>query len=128
MNRAHELLETRIADVKEIAERVSREAWNKAIEQSTPYLDRVPELRQILNDSASKFISAGAATFSDQSEQAKEIFARLKEARGDSRVDPAKAKELKDFVLRKAKQAEEEVERAQDNAHLKSEHMDQKEK
>lgn len=105
LNKAREIIESKISEIQKLAERASQDTWNKAVEQASPYLDKVPDLKQALNDNAGKFVAAGVA----QSGQAAEIFKRLKEAGGELAKNPEKVKELKEFVLQKAKQAEEEV-------------------
>jgi hypothetical protein len=86
-----------------MAEPAAQDAWDKAIEQAKPYLDKVPEVRDLLNQNAGKFAGAGVAYL--QGSGMSEMWDRLKDAAGG---DKRKQEELKKFVMDKAQQAEEQ--------------------
>ncbi|KAI0690194.1 hypothetical protein C8T65DRAFT_672032 [Cerioporus squamosus] len=94
-------------DLRKFAQSSSQEAWDRALKEATPYLDKVPELKQVLNDNRDKFIAAGAATLTGGSSSYQEIFAKIKDAaQGDLAKNKDKVNELRKFVEEKAREAE----------------------
>ncbi len=77
------------------------------MKEATPYLDKVPEIKQLLNDNRDKFIAAGAATLTGGSSSYQEIFAQIKDAaQGDLAKNKDKVDELRKLVEEKAREAE----------------------
>ncbi|KAI1796422.1 hypothetical protein LXA43DRAFT_987579 [Ganoderma leucocontextum] len=109
LNQARELIQSKTYEVRRIAQASSQEAWDRSIRESSPYLNKLPEIRQILSNNASNFVSAGAASFSEVTSGTEELFSRLKDAaQTDILKNENKMKELRDHVLQKAREAEEE--------------------
>lgn len=102
MSQARELLQSKSDEVRKIAEPAAQEAWKKAVEQAKPYLDKAPEVRDLLNENASKFTGAGIAYL--QGHGMGELWDRVKDAKDG---DKGKLEELKNFILDKAKEAED---------------------
>ncbi|KAH9938919.1 hypothetical protein B0H21DRAFT_878593 [Amylocystis lapponica] len=107
LSESQELIQSKSTQIKKLAESSAQDAWKKGLKDAGPYLDKFPEIKQLLDDNASKFTAAGAATLSGNSNAAQEIFQRLKEA-AESGVagNKEKKQELKEFVLKKAKETE----------------------
>jgi hypothetical protein len=88
-----------------MAEPAAREAWDKSISQAQPYLDKLPEIKDLLNSKTSAFLSLGAGALGGRT---KEIWDSLKsaaEAKGEDKKK--KVEELKNLVEEKAKQAQD---------------------
>jgi len=105
---ASKLVQSKSGQIQDIAKQASQGGWDKALEKSSPYLDKLPEIKQLLSDNASKFVAAGAATFQASSTEATEVLDKVKEVAEtkDEKVRMQKTGELKDFILAKAKEAE----------------------
>ncbi|TBU29589.1 hypothetical protein BD311DRAFT_266400 [Dichomitus squalens] len=109
INQARELVQSKTSEVRKIVKASSQEAWNKSIEEASPYLDNIPEIKQLLNDNASAFIAAGATGLTGGSSSTQELFSRIKDlAQGDALKNKEKMNELRDFVKEKAHEAEEQ--------------------
>ncbi|KAI0356215.1 hypothetical protein OH77DRAFT_1423818 [Trametes cingulata] len=109
VDQARQLIQSKAAEIRKIAQKTSQDAWNRAMKEASPYLDKVPEIKQILSENQDKFIAAGAATLSGGSSSAQEIFQRIKEvAQGDAAKNKEKVKELREFVQKKAEEAEQQ--------------------
>lgn len=79
------------------------------MKEASSYLDKLPEIKQVLNENADAFIAAGAATLSGRTSGVQEIFTQIKDAaQGDQGKNKEKMKELRDLVLRKAREAREQ--------------------
>ncbi|KAI0829630.1 hypothetical protein BC628DRAFT_1408486 [Trametes gibbosa] len=109
LDRARKLIQSKTAEVRKIAKESSQDAWERALKEAGPYLDKFPDIKKLLTDNQDKFIAAGAATLTGGSSSAQEIFKRVKEvADGDSAKNKEKLKELTEFVQRKAEEAQEQ--------------------
>ena len=109
IDQARELIQSKTYEVRRIAQDSSQKAWDRSVKEASPYLNKLPEIRQILNDSASNFVSAGAAGVADATAGTQELFSRIKDAtRTDVLKDEKKMKELRDYVVHKAHEAEEQ--------------------
>ncbi|KAI0769674.1 hypothetical protein BD413DRAFT_476947 [Trametes elegans] len=109
IDQARELIQSKTSQVRKIAQSSAQDAWNQALKEAGPYLDKVPEIKQLLTENQDKFIAAGAATLTGGSSSTQEIFKRIKEsAQGDNAKNKEKVKELRDFVQKKAEEAEEQ--------------------
>ncbi|KAI0373383.1 hypothetical protein BV20DRAFT_989057 [Pilatotrama ljubarskyi] len=109
LDQARQLIQSKTAEVRKIAQQTSQDAWNRAMKEASPYLDKVPEIKQILTENQDKFIAAGAATLSGGNSSAQEIFQRVKEvAQDDAAKNKEKLKELREFVQKKAEEAEQQ--------------------
>ncbi|KAI0930627.1 hypothetical protein AcV5_007291 [Taiwanofungus camphoratus] len=104
LNEARELIQTKTAEVRKLAESSSQDAWDKAVQQASPYLDKLPEIKKLIDENASKFMVAGAA----QGAAAQEVFTKVREAAEEGVAgNKQKMKELQDFIVKKAKEAQE---------------------
>lgn len=91
--------------MRNAVEPAAQEAWDKSVKQAQPYLDKLPEIKELLNSNTSAFLGLGAGALGGQT---KEIFEKLKaaaEAKGDEQKK--KIGELKDLVQAKAKEAQD---------------------
>ncbi|TFK54318.1 hypothetical protein OE88DRAFT_1624751 [Heliocybe sulcata] len=112
LNQAQDLVQSKSSEIRQLAEKSAKQAWDNGLNQAAPYLDKLPEIRQTLEENATKFIAAGAAALptggGDITGSAKEVFDRIREvaeAKGGKQKE--KVEELKKFVQDKAKEAEE---------------------
>ncbi|EMD33600.1 hypothetical protein CERSUDRAFT_98163 [Gelatoporia subvermispora B] len=102
---ARELLQSKSSQLRDLADSSSREAWDKAMKQAAPYLDKAPELKQFLTENASKLMQTGLA----RGEVAQELWSRVREAaEAVAKGDKKKLEELKGFVQDKAREAGED--------------------
>ncbi|KAI0633350.1 hypothetical protein C8Q77DRAFT_1217776 [Trametes polyzona] len=109
LDQARQLIQSKKAEVRKLAESSSQDAWNRAMKEAGPYLDKLPDIKQLLSENQDKFIAAGAATLSGGSSSTQEIFKRIKEAaEGDGAKSKEKLKELREFVQKKAEEAEQQ--------------------
>ena len=107
VDEARRLLQSKTSELRKFAQSSAQEAWDHALKEATPYLDKIPEIKQLLNDNRDKFIAAGAATLTGGSSSTQEIFARIKDvAQGDLAKNKDKMNELRKFVEDKAREAE----------------------
>ncbi|RDX50135.1 hypothetical protein OH76DRAFT_1381302 [Lentinus brumalis] len=107
IDEARRLIQSKTSEIRKFAQSSSQEAWDRALKEATPYLDKVPEIKQLLNDNRDKFIAAGAATLTSGSSSYQEIFARIKDAaQGDLAKNKDKVDELRKLVEEKAREAE----------------------
>ncbi|KAI0743833.1 hypothetical protein C8Q80DRAFT_1183375 [Daedaleopsis nitida] len=107
IDQARRLIQSKTEELRKVAQSSSQAAWDGALKEAAPYLDKFPELKQLLNENADKFIAAGAATMTGGSSGTQEVFARIKEAAQGDLKNKDKMKELRDFVQAKARDAED---------------------
>jgi chemotaxis regulatin CheY-phosphate phosphatase CheZ len=74
----------------------AKQAWNKSMEQAQPYLDKIPEIKELLESKASVLMVGGSA---------KQIWDQVKEIGGQKRVDKEKLKDLKELIQSKVEDA-----------------------
>ncbi|KZT65978.1 hypothetical protein DAEQUDRAFT_759070 [Daedalea quercina L-15889] len=99
LNEARELIQSKVSEISNAAGGASQEAWNKALKEAAPYLDKLPDVRKVIENNASALMAAGLS----QGGAAQEVLARVKEAaEGDASKNKEKLQELKDFVKKKA--------------------------
>ena len=109
VNQARELIQSKTNEVRRIAQASSQAAWDKSVREASPYLNKLPEIRQILSDNASDFVSVGAASLTEATSSTEELFSRIKDgARADILKNEKKMAELRDYVLQKAHDAGEQ--------------------
>ena len=102
------LIQTKTNELRERARASAQDAWNSALNDASPYLEQLPEIKQLLTDNADKFISAGAATLAGGRVDTQELFARIKDAaQGHAEKDKEKMRELREFVQSHARDAQE---------------------
>ncbi|KAI0655905.1 hypothetical protein C8Q70DRAFT_1016263 [Cubamyces menziesii] len=112
LDQAKQLIQSKTEDVRKIAQASSQDAWSRAVKEAGPYLDKLPEIKQLLTENQDKFVAAGAAALSGGSSSVQEIFKQVKEtAEGDGMKNKEKLKELRDFVQKKAEEAEQQTSR-----------------
>lgn len=97
-----------------MAEPAAQEAWDKALSSASPYLDKLPDVRQLLDEKKSAFLALGAGALSsgggdkgdlgEVMEKAKEV-AEVK----DEKQRKEKVQKLKEFVLQKAEEAQKKM-------------------
>ncbi|KAH9847623.1 hypothetical protein C2E23DRAFT_741369 [Lenzites betulinus] len=108
LDQARKLIQSKTAEVRKIAESSSQDAWNKALKEAGPYLDKLPDVKKLLTEHQDKFIAAGAATLTGGSSSTQEIFKRVKEAAEGDGAKNEKLKELTEFVQKKAEEAQQQ--------------------
>ncbi|KAH9920089.1 uncharacterized protein B0H18DRAFT_957264 [Fomitopsis serialis] len=104
LNEAKDLVQSKVSEISNVAGGASQDAWNKALKEATPYLDKLPDIRKLVEENVSAFVAAGVS----QGGAAQEVLARIKEAaEGDAAKNKEKMQELKDFVQAKANEAKQ---------------------
>ncbi|KDQ57699.1 hypothetical protein JAAARDRAFT_207184 [Jaapia argillacea MUCL 33604] len=106
VSQASSLIQSKTSEVRKLGESSAQDAWKKAMDQARPYLEKLPEVRQQLEDNSGKLVSAAVAFSGGSSTQ--EIFEKVKsvaEAKGG--VQKEKVDELKKFIMSKVDEAEE---------------------
>jgi len=94
LNDAQKLIQSKTAEITKAAQSSSQDAWNEAVKQAQPYLDKLPDIKKLIEDNASALMGAGVS---------KEVFAKVKEAtEGDASKNKQKVKDLQEFVKQKA--------------------------
>lgn len=109
LGQARELIESKSNQIQEIARRASQKAWEGSVSRSSAYLDKLPDIRQLLSDNANKFIAAGASAVDASSEEAEEVLDKVKEVAEleDDGQRRERLKELREFIIRKADEAQQ---------------------
>jgi hypothetical protein len=111
VNQARELIQQKTEQLRSLAEPAAKEAWDRALKEAQPALEKVPEIRDFLNDKAGAFLGLGAGILSGQGAgSAKEIFDRVQkvaEAKGKDRE--GQIKELKEWLESKVNEAQEKA-------------------
>jgi hypothetical protein len=100
---ARELVQKKVQELRQLAEPAAQEAWDKSLSTAQPYLDKLPDIKNLLSSNSAAFLGLGAGALGGQT---KEIFEMLKgaaEAKGDEQKK--KVEELKKLVESKAKEA-----------------------
>lgn len=106
LNQARELIQSKTDEVRKLAEKSSQDAWKRTLQEAGPYLDKLPDIKQVVEENAQKFIAAGTVSLSGSSSTVQEVFARVKEVAESG--DDKKKQELKDFISKKASDAEQQ--------------------
>ena len=96
--------------LRDLAQNSSKQIWDKAIEKASPQLEKLPEIKQLLSENASKFITAGALSLGKSKGEAEELFSKVKEVaedagKGDFSKDKHKLEELTAYIRKKAEEA-----------------------
>ncbi|KAI0675032.1 hypothetical protein C8Q78DRAFT_1010127 [Trametes maxima] len=109
IDRARKLIQSKVAEVRKIAQSSSQDVWTQAFKEAGPYLDKLPEIKKLLTENQDKLIAAGATVLSGGNSSLQEIFKRVKEAaEGNAAKDKEKLKELREFVQKKVDEAEQQ--------------------
>lgn len=101
--------------VRQMAEPATQEAWDKALSSASPYLDKLPDIRQLLEEKKSVLLTLGASALSSgkgsSGGELGEVMKKVKEVAEvkDEKQRKEKMKELKKFVLQKAEEAQKKV-------------------
>jgi len=77
--RARQVIQQKAEEARKLAEPAAREAWDKAIKQAQPALDKVPEIKEYLNSNSSAFISASVGALGGSSGSVDEVVKKVKE-------------------------------------------------
>ncbi|TCD69275.1 hypothetical protein EIP91_008210 [Steccherinum ochraceum] len=109
LDQARDLVQSKSSQIRDLAQQASQKAWDTSLSKASAYLDKLPEIKQLLSDNASKFVSAGVSSAGVASDETKEVFDKVKEVSEvkDEGKRKEKIKELKEFVSRKAEEAQE---------------------
>ncbi|KAG8714371.1 hypothetical protein FRC11_008725 [Ceratobasidium sp. 423] len=93
-------------EAKRIAENMTKDAWTRARKQAGPALDKMPEIKKVLDENASALMTVGGGVAAMSGSNLREIWDRIKrvaDAKGSLSED--KLNELKDFILEKVEAA-----------------------
>ncbi|KAJ1304443.1 hypothetical protein OPQ81_005590 [Rhizoctonia solani] len=93
-------------EAKRVAENTSKDAWERAMKQAGPALDKMPDIKNVLEENASTLMSVGGGVAAMSGSNSREIWDRIKQvADTKGRVSEDKLNELKDFILEKVEAA-----------------------
>lgn len=102
-------MQKKISELQKLARSSSQDVYDRALKDAAPYLDKLPEIKQLLSDNADKLVAVGAMMSGGGDSSIQEIFARVKEvAQGDATNSKEKMKELRSFVLEKVRETEKQ--------------------
>jgi len=105
LDKARDLVQSKSSQIREVAQQASQKAWDASLRRSSSYLNKLPEVKQLLSDNASKFISAGITA----SGEANEVFDQVKDVAEEKDEEKRKqrVKDLKNLIEHKAEEMEE---------------------
>ncbi|KAG8707955.1 hypothetical protein FRC08_000195 [Ceratobasidium sp. 394] len=94
-------------EAKQLAERGAKDAWERARKQAGPALDKMPDVKKVLDENASMLMSVGGGGLAAMGgSNVKEIWDRVKQvAEAKGGVDQKKVEELRQFIQDKVNQA-----------------------
>ncbi|THH32506.1 hypothetical protein EUX98_g1698 [Antrodiella citrinella] len=105
LNEARDLVQSKSTQIREAAQQTSQKAWDASLRRSSSYLEKLPEIKQLLSDHAPKFVAAGISSSDDTNE----VFDKVKEVAEEKNESKRKEriKELKTFIQHKVEDLEE---------------------
>ncbi|KAI9089588.1 hypothetical protein DFS34DRAFT_385441 [Phlyctochytrium arcticum] len=110
LKQASELIKSKTEQIKELTKKQGSDAWNKGLEQAKPYLDKVPELRDLLNKNSSGLMASAAAVATGGSSSFSKIFDQVKDIAESSKDDQkAKIAKFKEFLASTAQDTKDAV-------------------
>lgn len=93
-----EIIQDATKKIQESSSGAGKEAWDKATETAKPYLDKIPEIRDLLQSKASILIGAGGTA---------DIWSRVKEiGEQKGKASKEKVEEVKSFIEQKVEEAQ----------------------
>ncbi|CAE6448682.1 unnamed protein product [Rhizoctonia solani] len=93
-------------EAKRIAEKTGKDAWERARKQAGPALDKMPDIKKVLDENATTLMSVGGGVAAMSGGNTREIWDRVKQvADSKGRIGDDKLNELKDFILEKVEAA-----------------------
>jgi len=93
-------------EAKRIAESTAKDAWERARKQAGPALDKMPDIKKVLDENASTLMSVGGGVAALSGSNSREIWDRIKQvADNKGNMSEDKLNELKDFILEKVEAA-----------------------
>jgi thymidine phosphorylase len=93
-------------EAKQVAEKTGRDAWERARKQAGPVLDKMPDIKKVLDENASTLMSAGGGVALMSGGNSREIWDRIKQlADTKGNISEDKLNELKKFILEKVEAA-----------------------
>jgi hypothetical protein len=105
---ARTLVQDKAQQLQSMVAPAAQEAWDKSLREAQPYLEKLPEAKDLLNSKASAFLGLGASALGGGA--MREIFDSLKGAAEATGKDREQAlQKLKALVEDKAKQAQEKA-------------------
>ncbi|KAG8725055.1 hypothetical protein FRC12_003224 [Ceratobasidium sp. 428] len=94
-------------EARKLAERGAKDAWERARKQAGPALDKMPDVKKVLDENASTLMSVGGGGLAAiGGSNAKEIWDRIRQvADAKGGVDQKKVDELRQFIQDKVQKA-----------------------
>ncbi|CAL1706825.1 unnamed protein product [Somion occarium] len=114
IKQAQSLVKDKSSQIHDLAQKTSQKTWDKAVQQAGPYLEKLPEIKQLVSENASKFVAAGAARVGSSKSEGEEVLSKIKEVADKAGKegllrDKQKVEDLKQFIKTKAQEAEQKV-------------------
>ncbi|CAE6384949.1 unnamed protein product [Rhizoctonia solani] len=93
-------------EAKRVAENTAKDAWERARKQAGPALDKMPDIKKVLDENSSTLMSVGGGVAAMSGSNSREIWDRIKQvADSKGRISEDKLDELKNFILEKVEAA-----------------------
>ncbi|CUA74518.1 hypothetical protein RSOLAG22IIIB_11278 [Rhizoctonia solani] len=93
-------------EAKRVAENTAKDAWERARKQAGPALDKMPDIKKVLDENSSTLMSVGGGVAAMSGSNSREIWDRIKQvADSKGRISEDKLNELKNFILEKVEAA-----------------------
>jgi len=99
IKQVQDLVEQKSKEIRELGQKAGKDAWDKAQKQATPYLDKMPDVKKMLDENMKPLLGSG-------SQSIQEIYDKIKEV-ADKDANKQSIKELQDMIKEKAKKASE---------------------
>jgi len=99
IKQVQDLIQQKTKEIRELGEKASKDAWDKASKQAKPYLDKMPDVKKSLDENMKALIGSGGKSI-------QEIYDKIKEV-ADKGPNKQNMAELQSMIKDKAKQASE---------------------
>ena len=97
IKQVQDLVQQKAKEIREIGEKASKDAWDKASKQAKPYLDKMPDVKKSLDENMKSLIVSGGKNI-------QEIYDRIKEV-ADKGPNKQNIADLQGMIKDKAQQA-----------------------
>ncbi|KAK7692560.1 hypothetical protein QCA50_004190 [Cerrena zonata] len=120
INKAQSLVQEKSGQLRDLAQKSSQQAWEKAVQHAAPNLEKLPEIKELLSKNASKFIKAGASSLGRSKHEVEELFSKIKDvAEGAGKdgfsKDKKKVEDLKAYIMKRVDEADKSAESSDTN-------------
>jgi len=97
IKQVQDLVQQKTKEIRELGEKAGKDAWDKALKQAKPYLDKMPDVKKSLDENMKSLIGSGGKNI-------QEIYDKVKEV-ADKGPNKQNMAELQEMIKNKATQA-----------------------